>query len=244
MHLHIGNPFNLKCTWEEVRDRYRTVMRDPDNINFVTIVREPREHVLSYFYCCMSPTMDHKSITEYFKELDKSGRKPLQLTNPLAGELGIKNADDLDSFIKNAMPEIKLILLTDRFDEGLMVLRKLMGWHMIDMTYMTLRITKIPTRRLVGSKFEERPHFDELPTEVQDRIDELTMLDKALYEACAEEFERIIAPQIEQVESDLVEFHELQRQVDEYLTKTPVSAANKLYKFTDIFNTYPPANPF
>ena len=58
------------------------------------------------------------------------------------------------------------ILLTDRFDEGLMVLRRLMGWHMIDMTYMTLRITKIPTRRLVGSKFEERPHFDELPTEV------------------------------------------------------------------------------
>ena len=49
-----------------------------------------------------------KSITEYFEELDKLGRKPLQLTNPLAGELGIKNADDLDSFIKNAMPEIKL----------------------------------------------------------------------------------------------------------------------------------------
>lgn len=61
MHLHIGNPYNLGCTWETAREYYRTIMRDPDNINFVTIAREPREHMLSYFYCCMSPGMGYVS---------------------------------------------------------------------------------------------------------------------------------------------------------------------------------------
>lgn len=63
MHLHIGNHFNLGYTWETAREYYRTIMRDPDNINFVTIVREPREHMLSYFYCCMSPGMGYVSQT-------------------------------------------------------------------------------------------------------------------------------------------------------------------------------------
>lgn len=63
------------------------------------------------------------------------------------------------------------IMLTNRFDEGLMVLRRLMGWHMIDMTYMTLRVTKVPTRRFLagqkGARFTKRPSFNELPVEVR-----------------------------------------------------------------------------
>ncbi|CAN0545185.1 unnamed protein product [Ectocarpus sp. 12 AP-2014] len=71
-----------------------------------------------------------------------------------------------------------------------MVLRNLMGWHLVDMTY-------IPDDRTGG---EEGPTgvvrndsspFDELPKDVQDKIDEFTVLDSRLYDAAVVAFEKV-----------------------------------------------------
>ena len=54
--------------------------------------------------------------------------------------------------------------MTDRFDEGLMVLRRLLGWSMIDMTYMKLNETKAGSQwQSEGNRFVDRPSFDDLP---------------------------------------------------------------------------------
>lgn len=50
MHYHIGTSWSLDHTWSVIVEHYKTIMRDPDNINFVTIFREPRSHFLSYYY--------------------------------------------------------------------------------------------------------------------------------------------------------------------------------------------------
>ena len=50
MHYHIGTSSRLGYAWDAVAEQYKTIMRDPDNINFVTVFREPRSHFLSYYY--------------------------------------------------------------------------------------------------------------------------------------------------------------------------------------------------
>lgn len=54
------------------------------------------------------------------------------------------------------------MLLTDRFDEGLMVLRRLLGWSMIDMTYMMLNETTMGSSGWDDKPVVGRPSFDDL----------------------------------------------------------------------------------
>ena len=44
-----------------------------------------------------------------------------------------------------------------------MVLRLILGWSMIDMTYMALNQTKAGLRRWDGKPFVDTPSFDDLP---------------------------------------------------------------------------------
>lgn len=57
-------------------------------------------------------------------------------------------------------------MLTERLDEGLMLLRHLLNWRMIDITYMTLNKTVKGRRRWDGKPFIDRPEFEDLPKEV------------------------------------------------------------------------------
>lgn len=62
-------------------------------------------------------------------------------------------------------------MLTDRFDEGLMVLRNLLGWRLIDMSYSFLNKTrsKSPnkTRKRRAAVKDHMPTFDELSIQVK-----------------------------------------------------------------------------
>lgn len=55
MHYHIGDAGPLASTWDEAKDMYKQVLRDPENINYLTIFREPREHLLSYYTFFIEP---------------------------------------------------------------------------------------------------------------------------------------------------------------------------------------------
>lgn len=48
MHYHITPKGNYGGKWAQAEKYYRDIMRDPDNINFVTVLREPRSHVIRY----------------------------------------------------------------------------------------------------------------------------------------------------------------------------------------------------
>lgn len=66
-----------------------------------------------------------------------------------------------------SMPQLpysaRQIVLTERFDEGMMVLRRLLGWDMIDMTYAKMKVSSAGYVRGNGKKLVETPHFDDLP---------------------------------------------------------------------------------
>ena len=59
------------------------------------------------------------------------------------------------------------IILTEEFDEGMMVMRRLLGWEMIDMTYSSMYETKKGEKRFDGMTLVDVPHFDDLPQEVR-----------------------------------------------------------------------------
>ena len=59
MHLHVGRVWNLRTSWRVVAEQYKTIMRDPDHINFVTLFRDPRSHFLSVYYYFLYRRLGH-----------------------------------------------------------------------------------------------------------------------------------------------------------------------------------------
>jgi len=70
MHYHIGTRNDLTCTWEVAEEYYRQIMRNSRTINFVTILREPREHLLSYYYYFISHRIRHVSMEPRHQNVD------------------------------------------------------------------------------------------------------------------------------------------------------------------------------
>ena len=60
----------------------------------------------------------------------------------------------------------KKVLLTERFDEGLALLQKMLGWEPIDMTYCKMLQTKKGEKRWDGKPLQNVPKASELPPEV------------------------------------------------------------------------------
>lgn len=48
MHYHITPKGQYAGTWSDAVKYYRGIMRHPNRINFVTVLREPRSHLLRY----------------------------------------------------------------------------------------------------------------------------------------------------------------------------------------------------
>jgi len=48
VHYHTSATGKFNGTWPEAVAHYRNMMRNPDHINFVTVLREPRSHFLRY----------------------------------------------------------------------------------------------------------------------------------------------------------------------------------------------------
>lgn len=46
MHYHITAFGNYRGTWSEAERAYRAIMRDPDDVNFMTVLRDPRSHLI------------------------------------------------------------------------------------------------------------------------------------------------------------------------------------------------------
>lgn len=62
------------------------------------------------------------------------------------------------------------ILLTEEFDEGLMVMRRLLGWEMVDMTYVSMYKTVDGAHRFDGKLLVSAPHFEDLPEHVRIKL--------------------------------------------------------------------------
>ncbi|CAM9393223.1 unnamed protein product, partial [Choristocarpus tenellus] len=133
MHYHYAWNGYYKGTWAEAEESYAQIMTDPSRINFVTVLREPVSHFLSYYYYFIQPS-NGLSIAEYI-ELHRGLENTHILYNPLSAEFGIRTIDELGMFIRDSLPHFKMVLLTEFFDESLALFMRMFNWDPIDMTY-------------------------------------------------------------------------------------------------------------
>ena len=48
MHYHISGKGHLKGSWSDAHKNYLRILRNPDDVSFITVLREPRSHFLRY----------------------------------------------------------------------------------------------------------------------------------------------------------------------------------------------------
>eukprot|EP00903_Cladosiphon_okamuranus_P017350 g15984.t1 len=234
MHYHISPSGWYDGTWQEAEQNYRKILRDSKPVNFITLMREPRSHLISYYYYYMQPETQ-ESLSEFLTN-SKSTWRHKRLINPLSAEFGVTNQEDLDYMLNTGFPNHKLIILTEQFDEGLMVLRRLLGWDMVDMTYLTKNETVDGARRYGGVTLVTPPQFDDLPEDVQQIIDNQTEMDRILFDAAKQEYEKRRDSVAEYLEADLADFEQLQHVIKTFLEDNPDSEANALYRRAAIYS--------
>eukprot|EP00903_Cladosiphon_okamuranus_P019505 g17937.t1 len=216
MHYHIDTGMPEQKRWAEAKRQCGDVMRDPDNINFITVFREPRDRLLS-FYTFFVEFETLVPIEEFFRQ-DKPDPKVVErLRNLGCKEFGIETEADLDEFIRTEIPEFELASLATAGREG------------------------------CKGVLKDRSPFEKRPEDVQDKIYELTVLDRRLYDAGVEAFEEKRAAVAQDVQADLEQFEKLQALIDRHLAavgrSAPVSDFHRC-KAADYYENPPPMANF
>ncbi|CAM9134852.1 unnamed protein product, partial [Ectocarpus sp. 8 AP-2014] len=231
MVYHVAKFDQFALSWDQNERLYRDIMRDPENINYVTIFRDPREQLVSFYYYFI----EHKtkqSIGEFLASAAAADPKLNIIRNPLARELGVRDAADAKYFVQTVLPTYKLVMLHESFDRGLLVLRRLMRWHMIDIVHVPLNKSK-PTvsswRTKHGVKTYARPHYEDLPLKAREKIDELTVLDRILYEGGKVIWEKTLNSMAGHIEADQAAYNGLMGTTRQFLKNNRTSLAHELY---------------
>eukprot|EP00752_Nemacystus_decipiens_P001803 g1742.t1 len=220
-HYHYVWDGYFESTWDQAKKLFKNIMVEPSadaaeggvgadsGTKFVTVLRDPEEHWLSYFYFYYEPEMK-VGVEEYFN-LGKHKSRPLN--NPLAAEFGIYNERQLDEFILNHLPGFALTMLTENVDEGLVLLGKVMGWDLIDLTYASLLEARDGATRWDDKPVTKAPRPKDLHRTARVELGRATNLDKALYEAAKREYEKVKDRYSEGLEEEVAKFRELQTEV-------------------------------
>ncbi|CAN0161576.1 unnamed protein product [Ectocarpus fasciculatus] len=240
MHYHHAWNGFYSGTWDQARSKYSKIMSDQADVNYVTVLREPVAHYLSYYYYFLNP-INKMPIDEY---LLKNPHKKL-LYNPLAAEFGIEDMAQMNHFIKKQMPQFKMVLLTERFDEGLALLQRMLQWDPIDMTYCKMLQTKKGEMRWDGKPLENVPKISDLAPEILSHIKARTQLDSKLYQAGTLLYRKYKLEFGPGVDEHFQAFQGVQKVMHRYLDMNTTSDALKWYVGdVDIYDDAPPVLAF
>ena len=158
----------------------------------VTIVREPVQHYLSYYFFYVEPTRGrHLPLTRYVSE----GRG----ANGLAREFGLTTESAAHAWVQDHGPDgaggLGFIALSDRMDESLVAMALDFGWSLADASYARLldSHSEAGAKRWDGKPLKPTPKESELPPEMRDRVRELVRIDKIIYDHAAARLDDTIA---------------------------------------------------
>lgn len=63
MHYHFTGRGFAQSNWEHIKDAYEKIMMPNTKINYITILRNHREHYLSYYYYYLQPVNQVRRLT-------------------------------------------------------------------------------------------------------------------------------------------------------------------------------------
>jgi hypothetical protein len=177
-------PEQLRAVWGHYRPDIRLLL--PRRCEMMAILRDPVDRIISGFYYRRPGSTDTPPATlrdyafrrrHYDLGIDNS------ITRVLSGRPDL-DPPDLTATTENSQPvehadfraaserlqEFRIVGLTDRFDETLLVLANELRWSLSDMVYTRDNVT------------EGRPHIDDIDPDVYERIAEWNRYDAELVE--------------------------------------------------------------
>ncbi|XP_077985314.1 galactosylceramide sulfotransferase-like [Glandiceps talaboti] len=129
-----------------------------NNAKYITIFRSPESHMKSVYYARFNKELKStvfntsNPFSEYLKQIDAEYSKGYSNKfiypphfNSQTFRFGIHYPDNesvIDAKIKRLDNELDLVLLTDFYDESLLLLKKIMCWDFEDILYLPFKVHK------------------------------------------------------------------------------------------------------
>ena len=177
---------------------------DPDAVEspppwaLIVPVREPVSHYLSWYNYFAEPDL-HLSVQQWVRTRRSA--------NGLAAEFGLRTVEDVTSFLKVMAwgvggdadaPAIggatQLWLPMERFDDGMLLLRRTLGWSLLDVTYAVMFDSRQEhASRWDGKLIKPTPKAASLSKELVDSIKALNHLDGRIYDKANKLFDGALA---------------------------------------------------
>lgn len=150
----------------------------PQPATYFTILRQPRDLVISYFYYLRSAvshpyshlakSMSLPEFVENRVDLNMSNMQTRMLAGrPSYGDYYECTPDDLETAKENLRQSFTVVGLTEQFDETLLLLQRAFGWQ--NLYYARMNVTR------------KKPSHQDLPPDVIQAIAQANQLDEALY---------------------------------------------------------------
>lgn len=164
----------------------------PQSATYFTILRQPRDLVISYFYYIRSEVSHphfhlakSMSLPEFLESRIDQTMSNIQ-TRMLAGMSGYGDYHectpaDLETAKENLRQHFTVVGLTERFDETLLLLQKAYGWQ--NLYYARMNVTR------------KKPSLSNLSADVSDAISQANQLDELLYQYATTLFQNQIEQQ-------------------------------------------------
>ncbi|EGD79236.1 hypothetical protein PTSG_09957 [Salpingoeca rosetta] len=184
VYHYAGIPTALRsiAAWEAAYKWYTEVV---PNGKFVTILREPISHYLSYYYFYDEPKANSLPLEEFVERGNHA--------NILMRDFGVRTPEEMDKFMREYAPVFRTLLLSDRMHESLVILANDLGWSLWDMTYTKLLdSSKEGFKRWDGKPVKKTPKISSLDPALKEKIEDLTQLDKIVYDYAMKELDRKI----------------------------------------------------
>jgi hypothetical protein len=121
-----GRGIDFTGNMTKILQFYDHILKEPLKMS---ILRDPISQTLSWICYYFIP--QNLQAVEYFLEHGIEG-------NIQCAEFGIKNIAQLEAFLQDEYNVFRLMCLSDRFDECMVMMRRKMNWDMLDITHLAV----------------------------------------------------------------------------------------------------------
>ncbi|KAL8573712.1 hypothetical protein ACOMHN_018987 [Nucella lapillus] len=196
----------------------------PADTKHVAIVRDPRRQLWSafYFYRYVFHKKYLRPINSFEEFIHKQSTiEPLSVyesmtNNRMSVDMGLdphrlNDPSYVSSFIKHLDDVFELVLIADRFDESVLLLKRRFSWTMKDVVYRALN-----TRR-------KSIHFEELSPDAENKSQQFQRFDVAVYKHFLKVFDQKVAEEGQDFTEELIYYLAIQNRIKQFCSKTNMS---------------------
>ena len=215
---------------EKLTDFYRHMI-SPDTA-MVAMLREPKQHWISYLYYYVIPKKAKFKPEKVMKDYIKRRRN----RNMMCGEFGIKTLPALNDFIENELVNFEVMLLWERLDESLVLMRRIFQWDILDITYLFAKVERVTwvTKRWDNKRLMPTPLVEDLDSDTVKKLANLNMLDQQLYDAASKRLDRQILEEGSSFKEELRDFRRLQAKLVELCAEYQEEPTCKWYRLSEL----------